>query len=57
MHLRDRPAQSGERGDDVPVRFTSDGRSVFVGSFGKIPALLTKVDLSSGARAISCSIV
>jgi Tol biopolymer transport system component len=40
------------RGDDVPVRFASDGRSVFVGSFGKIPALLTKVALSSGARSI-----
>jgi dipeptidyl aminopeptidase/acylaminoacyl peptidase len=39
-------------GDDVPVRFASDGRSVFVGSFGKIPALLAKVDLSSGARTI-----
>jgi serine/threonine protein kinase/Tol biopolymer transport system component len=37
-------------GDDVPVRFTPDGRAVFVGTFGKIPALLTKVDLASGAR-------
>src|SRR5262245_7180471 len=37
-------------GDDVPVRLTPDGRSVFVGSFGKIPALLTKVDLGSGTR-------
>jgi hypothetical protein len=38
------------RGDDVPVRFTPDGRSVFAGSFGKIPALLTKVDLANGTR-------
>ena len=37
---------------DYPVRFTADGRSVFVGSFGKIPALLTKVDLSNGARTL-----
>ena len=39
-------------GDDVPVRFTTDGRSVFVGSFGKIPALLTKVDLSNASRTL-----
>jgi dipeptidyl aminopeptidase/acylaminoacyl peptidase len=38
------------RGDDVPVRFTPDGRAVFVSTFGKIPAMLTKVDLASGAR-------
>jgi eukaryotic-like serine/threonine-protein kinase len=38
------------RGDDVPVRFTSDGRALYVSSFGKIPAVLTKVDLATGAR-------
>src|SRR5262249_39280289 len=37
-------------GDDVPVRFTPDGRALFVSTFGKIPALLSKVDLASGAR-------
>src|SRR5262249_8618930 len=39
-------------GDDVPIRFTNDGRGVFVGSFGKIPATLTKVDLGSGTRTL-----
>ena len=38
------------RGDDVPVRFTADGRAVFVSTFGKIPAVLSKVDLASGRR-------
>jgi Tol biopolymer transport system component len=35
---------------DVPVRFADDGRSLFVTTFGKMPALLTKVDLATGAR-------
>jgi Tol biopolymer transport system component len=39
-------------GDDVPVRFTIDGRSLFVTTFAKIPALLTKVDLATGARTL-----
>jgi hypothetical protein len=38
------------RGDDVPVRFTADGRALFVSTFGRIPAVLSKVDLASGAR-------
>ncbi len=38
-----------ERGD-VPVRFTADGKSLYVTTFGKIPARLTLVDLASGAR-------
>ena len=37
---------------DVPMRFTSDGQSVFVATFGKIPAQLTKVDLSTGERTL-----
>lgn len=35
---------------DRPIQFTSDGGSVFVSSFGKIPAVLTKVDLATGTR-------
>jgi len=35
---------------DVPVRFSSDGASVYVGTFGRIPATLYKVDLRSGDR-------
>jgi len=35
---------------DVPLRFASDGVSVFVGTFGRIPALIEKVNLSTGAR-------
>ena len=38
------------RRSDVPIRFTPDGGSVFVATFGKIPAMVTKVDLASGAR-------
>ncbi len=38
---------------DVPTRFTADGRSLFVASFGKVPAMLYKVDLTSGARTLS----
>ena len=38
------------RGDDVPVRFTADGRALFVSTFGRMPAILSKVDLASGAR-------
>ena len=37
---------------DVPMRFTADGGSVFVGTFGKIPAVLTKVELATGARTL-----
>jgi Tol biopolymer transport system component len=37
---------------DVPVRFSSDGKSVFVATFGKIPALLSKVDLATGERMV-----
>jgi Tol biopolymer transport system component len=36
--------------DDVPIQFAPDGRSVFVSTFGKVPAVLTKVDLESGVR-------
>jgi serine/threonine protein kinase/Tol biopolymer transport system component len=35
---------------DVPTRFSPDGRSLFVATFGKIPAMLYKVDLTSGGR-------
>ena len=36
---------------DVPTRFSADGRSLFVATFGKIPAMLYKVDLRTGARS------
>jgi len=38
---------------DVPTRFTADGRSIFVATFGKIPAMLYKVDLITGARTLT----
>jgi len=37
---------------DIPVRFSSDGKSVFVATFGRVPALLQKVDLASGERTV-----
>ncbi|HEV7923337.1 MAG TPA: protein kinase [Thermoanaerobaculia bacterium] len=40
-------------GPDVPIRFTSDGRSVYVGSFGRVPAVLYKVDLATGRREVA----
>jgi Tol biopolymer transport system component len=39
-------------GSDVPVRFSSDGKSLFVATFARIPALLHKVDLASGERVL-----
>jgi Tol biopolymer transport system component len=39
-------------GSDVPVRFSSDGKSLFVATFARIPALLHKVDLASGQRVL-----
>ncbi len=38
---------------DVPTRFTADGRALFVASFGKVPAMLYKVDLTTGGRTLS----
>jgi hypothetical protein len=38
--------------NDVPMRFASDG-GLFVASFGKIPALLTRVDLATGERTVT----
>jgi len=38
---------------DVPTRFGPDGRSLYVATFGKIPAMLYKVDLTTGARTLS----
>jgi len=38
------------RGGDVPIRFAADGVSVYVGTFGRIPALLEKVNVLTGAR-------
>ena len=35
---------------DRPIQFASDGKSVFVSTFGKVPAVLTKVELSTGQR-------
>ena len=37
---------------DVPMRFTSDGKALFVASFGRIPAVLTRVDLATGQRTM-----
>ncbi|HEX3111625.1 MAG TPA: protein kinase [Thermoanaerobaculia bacterium] len=38
--------------NDVPIRFTPDGHSLFVSTFGKVPALLTKVNLLTGERSV-----
>lgn len=32
------------------MRFASDGRHLFVGTFGKVPAILTRLDLTTGER-------
>jgi Tol biopolymer transport system component len=40
------------RGGDVPVRFSDDGASVYVGTFGKVPATLYKVNLLTGERVV-----
>jgi Tol biopolymer transport system component len=37
---------------DVPMRFAADG-GLFVATFGKIPALLTRVDLATGERTVT----
>jgi serine/threonine protein kinase len=38
--------------NDVPVRFSADGQALFVTTFGKIPALLTKVNLLTNERTL-----
>jgi Tol biopolymer transport system component len=38
------------QGGDIPIRFSADGRFVYVTTFGRIPAIVTKVDLMTGAR-------
>ncbi|MEO8033524.1 MAG: protein kinase [Acidobacteriota bacterium] len=40
------------RTGDLPVRFANDDRSLYVGSFGRVPALLYRVDLKSGTRTV-----
>jgi Tol biopolymer transport system component len=35
---------------DVPIQFADGGRAVFVSTFGKVPAVLTKVDLTTETR-------
>ena len=45
------PVPALKRGD-VPTRFSPDGRALFVATFGKIPAMLYKVDLTTGARKL-----
>jgi serine/threonine protein kinase/Tol biopolymer transport system component len=38
--------------NDVPIRFTPDGHSLFVSTFGRVPALLTKVNLVTNERTV-----
>jgi eukaryotic-like serine/threonine-protein kinase len=38
------------RGSDAPVRFSTDEKAVYVGTFGRIPAQLEKVNLLTGER-------
>ncbi|HEX7155490.1 MAG TPA: protein kinase [Thermoanaerobaculia bacterium] len=47
-----RPLPALQRGD-VPVRFADDAQSVYVGTFGRIPAVLTRVNLTSGDRTVT----
>src|SRR5205085_11525302 len=42
---------------EVPMRFSSDGKALFVASFGKIPAQLSRVDLASGNRVLWRSVI
>jgi Tol biopolymer transport system component len=39
-------------GGDVPIRFSPDGRHLYVSTFAKIPAVLTRIDLATGQRTI-----
>jgi eukaryotic-like serine/threonine-protein kinase len=41
---------------DVPIRFATDGQSVFVTTFARIPAPLTKVNLATGERTLQRTI-
>jgi hypothetical protein len=43
---------AGLQATDVPVRFSHDGTEVYVASFGKIPAILMRVNLASGERTL-----
>jgi len=38
------------QGSDVPIRFSADGRFLYVATFGRIPAIVTKIDLVTGLR-------
>ncbi|HYM60380.1 MAG TPA: protein kinase [Thermoanaerobaculia bacterium] len=44
-----RPIEALHEGD-VPVRFADDGASLYVATFGKIPARLSKVNILTGVR-------
>jgi Tol biopolymer transport system component len=38
------------QGSDIPTRFSADGRYLYVTTFGRIPAVVTKIDLVAGTR-------
>ena len=38
------------QGSDIPIRFSADGRFLYVATFGRIPAIVTKIDLATGMR-------
>jgi len=40
------------QGTDVPVRFSDDGKSLYMTTFARIPAPLYKVDLATGRRTL-----
>jgi Tol biopolymer transport system component len=46
-----RPLEALHSGD-VPVRFSQDGKAIFVSTFGRIPAQLYRVDLGTGERRL-----
>jgi len=37
-------------GGDIPIRFSPDGRFLYVATFGRIPAIVTRIDLTAGTR-------
>ena len=40
----------GVEPDELVIRFAADGKSVFVGPFGKMPMTISRVDLATGRR-------
>jgi len=41
---------AGMQGGDIPIRFSADGRFLYVATFGRIPAVVTRIDVVDGKR-------